>query len=282
MSWSDRRYDEEVGFRPRQPSSAVFVILGSIVGAHVLKALFVSTGAVSPGFTERWFGVSAEGLASGYLWQVVTYMFVHGGMGHLFWNAIVLFMAGRLVEALIGSRQLLIFAGVSGTVGVLGVFMPGVAPNIPTVGASGVITGLWTVAWCVAPNLPVNVFVATVRLKWLCGFFLLMDVLRALGDGQATFGTGSGTAYWTHLWGAFGGFACAFLWPRFLAPRLRETQRKVERKREAARAEREMSDEQELDRILAKINEEGMAALSDAERQFLKRRATKAQDSSKR
>lgn len=280
MAWSDRRYDEDTHFRPGRPTNALFVLLGSIVGAHVIKALFVAIGAVEPLWTERWFGVSSDGLARGYLWQVASYMFVHGGMGHLFWNGLGLFLVGRLLDMLIGPKKLLTFAAISGVIGAVGVYMPGAHPGIPTVGASGALTGLWIAAWCIAPNLQVNIFVAVVRLKWVCGFFLLLDVLRALGDGQATFGSGgSGVAYWVHLWGAFGGFLCAFVWPRYLAPQMKATQQRVERKREVARIEKEMDDERELDRILAKINAEGMTGLTDAERKFLKKRATRAQDS---
>ena len=56
-------------------------------------------------------------------------------------------------------------------------------------------------------------------------------------------------------------------------------QAKVKRKREVARLEKEMGDERELDRILAKINTDGMNALSDSERSFLQRRATRPHDS---
>jgi len=281
MAWSERQYDEQSQFKLEQPTNAVFWLLGCMVGAHVLKVILVGVGAVPPGSTEYWFGVSDFGLKAGYFWQPLTYFFVHGDEWHLFLNCLVLFFAARLLESLVGSRRTAIYALSCAVIGSLGVF-PEAGAGHPNVGASGGIAGLWVIAWCLAPNLQVSIFVAVVRLKWVCGVFLLWDVLRAFGGGHTTFGSASPIAYWGHLYGALGGFLIAFVWPRFMAPRMRAAQQTVERKREVARIEREAGDERELDRILAKINTEGMSQLSEAERKFLKRRATKAQETPKR
>ena len=44
-----------------------------------------------------------------YVWQVFTYMFLHGGFWHLFLNMFVLWMFGSEIEKLLGSRELLKF-----------------------------------------------------------------------------------------------------------------------------------------------------------------------------
>lgn len=281
MSWAERRYDDYDNFQQRRkaPSNALFWLLGTIVGAHVLKVILVGVSLIQPGWTERWFGVSDHGLLQGYLWQLVTYQFVHGSTFHILINALVLFFAGRILEPLIGSGRTVVFCLGCGAAASFGSFLPGGGDGIPTVGISGGIAALWVIAWCMAPNMPVSIIIAVVRLKWICMVFLLFDVLRAFGGGYQTIGSFSGIAYWCHLVGAFSGFCVAFVWPRYLKPRMSTMQAKVQRKREVARLEKEMGDERELDRILAKINSEGMNALSDSERRFLRRRATRYQDS---
>lgn len=281
MGWADRRYDDYESFQPRRSASsnALFWLLGTLVGAHVLKVILVGVGTVPIGWTEGWFGVSDQGLMDGYLWQPLTYQFVHGSTSHILINALVLFFAGRILEPLIGAGRTVLFCLGCGAVAAVGSFFPGAGGGIPTVGISGGISALWIIAWCKAPNLPVNVILAVVRLKWICMLFLLMDVLRAFGGGHQRFGSVSGVAVWCHLVGAFAGFCVAFVWPRLMKPGMSTMQAKVQRKREVARLEKDMGDERELDRILAKINTDGMTALSDSERRFLQRRATRSQGS---
>lgn len=47
-------------------------------------------------------------------WQYVTYMFMHGSVGHIFFNMFALFMFGRILESLWGSKRFLIFYFVCG------------------------------------------------------------------------------------------------------------------------------------------------------------------------
>ncbi len=254
-------------------SNSLYWLLGVLVGAHVLKVILVGVGVVPMRWPGEWLGVSRKTFEDGYVWQVLTYQFVHGGTFHILMNALVLFLAGRLLEPLVGAGRIVVLCLGCGAFASLGTLFPG-AGDLPTVGISGGVSALWVIAWCLAPNLPVNIIFAVVRLKWVCLLFLMFDVLRAFGGGYQRFGEGSQVAYWVHLCGAFAGFCVAFVWPRLLKPRFTRAQAKVARKREVAKLEQEMGDERELDRILAKINSEGMSALTDQERQFLKRRAS--------
>lgn len=80
-----------------------------------------------------------ERIADGEIWRLVTMMFVHAGLLHLFFNASALTEFGRSVENLYGPRRfLLIFFG-SGIAGASASF---VATPTPSVGASGGIFGL--------------------------------------------------------------------------------------------------------------------------------------------
>ena len=83
-----------------------------------------------------------------FLWQIVTYLFLHGGFGHLFWNMFSLWMFGCELERHWGSREFLKFFLITGMgAGVLSiVFQP--FSEIPTIGASGAIYGILMAFGC--------------------------------------------------------------------------------------------------------------------------------------
>ncbi len=72
-------------------------------------------------------------------WTVITYMFLHGGLGHIFFNMIGLFFFGPRLEQRLGGRHFIWFYFVSGMVGAaLSIF----TPRVPIVGASGAVFGV--------------------------------------------------------------------------------------------------------------------------------------------
>ncbi|MBI4534824.1 MAG: rhomboid family intramembrane serine protease, partial [Ignavibacteriae bacterium] len=77
-------------------------------------------------------------------WQLVTYMFMHGGLGHLFFNMLALWMFGMELENTWGSKRFLIYYLVCGLgAGISNLFVaPLVGPGAPTVGASGAVFGV--------------------------------------------------------------------------------------------------------------------------------------------
>lgn len=282
MAWSDRRYDFEEGpfKRPGQGANFLFWLLGIVAGCWVLEVLLVAVKLVDPGWFGRWFGVSSENLSRGYLWEIVTYQFVHAGATHLLLNLLGLFLVGRILAPSLGGKRLAAVCIGCGAVGALGVFLPGIEGRY-VVGISGGVNGVWIVAWCLFPNLELNLFFFVARLKFVAGAFLALDILTALGGGVAPAGSATCVAWQAHLMGALGGFIYAFGWPRLVQPRLMRMQENTRRRKDVARIEKEVSDERELDRILAKINQEGMPSLTDGERRFLKRSATRYHDSQK-
>ena len=92
-------------------------------------------------------------------YQVFTYMFLHGGLSHLFFNMFALWMFGRQLEYELGSQRFLIYYMVCGigaallqlgvgyaewvhAVDVNGIYGAVNLLRIPTVGASGAVFGL--------------------------------------------------------------------------------------------------------------------------------------------
>ena len=73
-------------------------------------------------------------------WTVITYMFLHGGFGHILFNMLALFFFGPRVESRLGSRRFATLYFVSGIMGaVLSIFF---APHVPIIGASGAVFGV--------------------------------------------------------------------------------------------------------------------------------------------
>ena len=81
----------------------------------------------------------------GYLWQLVTYMFLHQGIGHILFNMLALWMFGTEFERLWGTRRFLnfyFFCGVgAGLCVIVGNYLFG-NPDVGTVGSSGAIFGI--------------------------------------------------------------------------------------------------------------------------------------------
>jgi len=64
-----------------------------------------------------YFALSTEGLGHGYVWQLVTYQFMHAGWIHLILNCWAIIVFGREVERVLGARRYLALAFASGIVG---------------------------------------------------------------------------------------------------------------------------------------------------------------------
>lgn len=62
-------------------------------------------------FTQapRFFGVYYPDSPFFHIWQIITYMFMHGGFGHIFFNMFSLLMFGPIIEQILGSKRFLNF-----------------------------------------------------------------------------------------------------------------------------------------------------------------------------
>jgi membrane associated rhomboid family serine protease len=149
-----------------------------------------------------------------FLWQLVTYGFIHATLMHIFFNMLTLWFIGGRLEADFGARWLgenyfvsLIGAGLC-TIGVSYLPLPHVGPLSPTVGASGAIFGLLAAfAVYYGEQEMMLFFVLRMKAKYIVILFALFSVAMLL--------TNSGNvAYAAHL----GGLAFGYLYAK-LAPR---------------------------------------------------------------
>jgi membrane associated rhomboid family serine protease len=245
---------------------------------HLFHGSTVFTAA-GEGYMPGYLPLSAEGLTHGYIWQLVTYQFMHAGWLHLFLNAWVIFMFGRELESLLGGKKFLALMFSSGIVG--GVFQVLVAlvwPQYfggPVVGASACAFGLIAAYAMMFPHrelqlLLLFVFPVTLRAKTL----LIGSVVLAVAGIAFPMDNVANAA---HLGGMVMGwfFVRKILqgdWSR-LTGALRPAEKKSPAHRPLGRAAEVKPeagvDESEVDAILDKISAQGIQSLTKRERETL-------------
>lgn len=115
------------------------------------------------------------------LWTIVTSMFMHGSLAHLFVNMLSLLFIGSFLERLIGSKKFLFIYLVAGIVASLAFVFLALAFDqdltIPAVGASGAIFGIGGVLAVLTPKLPVYIMFIPIAMPMWLGIVLLLVVM---------------------------------------------------------------------------------------------------------
>src|SRR5437763_1960048 len=157
--------------------------------------------AGAPSFTHKFGLVPAEVTQNYYLWQLVTYIFLHGGFFHILFNMFGLYMFGGELEATWGTRQFTKFFFICGIGAALTSVVASPHSTIPIIGASGAIFGLLLAYGVLFPNRVIYLYmIIPIQAKWFVVIFGAITFLSALSA------TGSGVAYVAHLGGMLFGF----------------------------------------------------------------------------
>ncbi len=154
-------------------------------------------------------------------YQLVTHMFMHANLTHLFFNMFALYMFGPPIEMSFGSKRFLfyyLFAGFGAMFLQLGVSWleihqfgaPGYLANIPMVGASGAIFGLLAAFGYLFPNSQIMLIFPPIPMR--AKYFVLLYAGAELMFGLNTMGGNSGVAHFAHVGGALFGFLLLLYW----------------------------------------------------------------------
>jgi membrane associated rhomboid family serine protease len=147
-------------------------------------------------------------ITRGYFWQFFTYMFVHAGFLHIFYNMFGLLVFGPKIEFTMGKKKFLKFYLICGVFSsvfytLITLLVTGVS-GIPMVGASGAIFGILTAYGLMFPRdiIYVQFFFPMPAIVFVLfyGFMQLILGIAALG------GAGGRIAYLGHLGGMIAGF----------------------------------------------------------------------------
>ena len=208
-------------------------------------------------------------------WTIISYMFLHGGFGHLLFNMIALFFFGPRLESRLGSPNFLILYTVSGVTG--GLLSLVFSPWAAIIGASGAIFGVllgFAMFWPRDQILIWGILPIEAR-----GLVAGMTVLALMGGFT---GSGGGVAHFAPLGGFVGGFLSlkffewrspANAWKRKTAPAAKRESgpSALARWNSIKRDEMHEVNRAELDRILDQISTTGLASLTPSDREFLER-----------
>jgi len=141
-------------------------------------------------------------------WQLVTYMFLHGNLHHIFLNMLMLWMFGMELENTWGSKKFLILYLAAGIIaGLANLFIaPLFSEAGRTIGASGGVYAVLVAFAMIFPNRHIYLyFFVPIRAKYLITFFILLEVFNGVS------GTMDGIAHIAHLGGAIIGALWVFL-----------------------------------------------------------------------
>jgi len=266
-------------------------IAEKLIVANVLVFLLDGLMVALMGFSvSPWFHLPKDFMSFlGQPWSLVTYSFFHAGLGHIFWNMLMLYFAGRIFLNLFGPQRLInvYFLGVilGGLVFLLSynVFPTLLDSNSALIGASAGVTAVLIFVCAYMPNQEVRIIFFNVKLWHVGVFFVLVDLV------QIPYGGNIGGRL-AHLGGAFLGYFYARQlikgkdigagFERFrnsvaqlFRPREKKAPMKtVYKKRSAPDSKAEYdrkAQQRKIDAILDKISTSGYESLSKEEKDFL-------------
>ena len=245
------------------PKGVKFLVIINVI-VFILAEL---SGQKSILFTS--FGLVPSEVWTNYkVWQLFTYLFIHGGFIHIFFNMFVLWMFGKDLEMQWGKNQFLFFYFTCGIGAGLITVLFGIYSIVPIVGASGAVYGLLVAYGFTYPN----------RMVYLYGLFPLKVKYMVLGLGVIAFiaflsANQSNVSHITHLSGMVIGLLFIYFnvnWKNlkmgYYKLRLKNMKQKLPNNNG-----KEILMKKRVDEILDKLNESGWESLTDQEEKYLTR-----------
>jgi membrane associated rhomboid family serine protease len=262
----DRDYMRQPAYHEPRVSFTVALL---IVNAVVFLVECATLGYPPIFLPGNYFALSVEGLKHGFVWQLLTYQFMHAGLLHIFLNGWAIYVFGREIEAVLGSRKFLILFLSAGVIG-------------------GIVQELTALVWPDLFGLPV-VGASAGAFGLVAAYAMLFPEreLTLLLFGLAFHGNNIANA--AHLGGMLTGivFIRQFIqgrWPHWTFPTRRSTPRKLVASRSgngsfwrsaAGKPDEDLPAAEflssEVDPILDKISAHGIHSLTAREREILER-----------
>ncbi len=256
-----------------------------LIIANVVVFIFqiVLGSTASRQFTGLFGLVPAFVIRKLMFWQFFTYMFLHGGIGHIAINMFVLWMFGCDLEREWGEKKFLHYYLITGIGAGFVYYLSAVNSGIPTIGASGAIFGVLVAFGMTFPERVITllfffIFPVNMKAKHLVILVAGVEFLSYLSYGKA-----DGIARFAHL----GGMLVGYLYlktgrrgsgeiPSWSNLSFQLSQWRI-RQRAKQREAREK--EEDIDAILDKISRRGMGSLTPGEKRILRRKSKKNPES---
>ena len=194
----------QYSFGPGAMSPVVKMLLLINVGVFLTTALIPQ---LFP-YVVEYFGLTPQHvLEQMRLWELITWMFVHGGITHILFNMLILWMFGVQLERIWGPKFFLHYYFITGIGAGLTVIVVGLLPFafaestylLPTIGASGAIYGLLVAFALYYPETPILMFfLFPVPAKY---FVMIIGTISFLSVPR-----GGGVSHVAHLGGLVVGY----------------------------------------------------------------------------
>jgi membrane associated rhomboid family serine protease len=222
-------------------------------------------------------------------WTLLTYMFTHLGLMHIFWNMISLFWFGDILAGYTSNRKIIPLYILGGLAGGLAsilfvTFVPMLRGDLgaPLIGASAGVTAIIVAAATLVPEVRMNlIFIGPVKLLYVAIFCIFIDILNVASYNNA----GGNLA---HLGGALMGYIFIvqykkgrdlgkfinrfFDWLGGIFKGSSKSRMKVVHKRAMSDEEYnqlKVVNQKQVDAILDKISKSGYESLSKSEKEIL-------------
>jgi membrane associated rhomboid family serine protease len=281
----DRDYMRQPDYHESRVSFTVALL---IVNAAVFLVQLAASNTSSGAEIEwKYFALSLDGLKSGFVWQLLTFQFMHTGWMHIIFNSLAIYFFGRPVEIALGRRHFLTLYLSAGIVGGLvqmlfALWFPSFGGAVvgASAGGYGLVAAFAILHWEERFNMLIYFIPVTMTGKILLAVSLALAFLGILTPN-------SGVANAAHLGGILTGayYVRLFIqgqWPGWKFPSRRSAAHELTAKRagkgafwhSAADKPNEDLDtdeflKSEVDPILEKISAHGIHSLTAREREIL-------------
>ncbi len=285
MSWRQYEYYERPHFRfgPKITDTVkTLIIINVVIFLSTYLTQFLREGRFWNLIMDYFSVVPSLVIKKLYLWQFVTYMFLHGGIWHILINMFILWMLGSEVERHMGKRdfiRLYLFTGIGAALCHL---LFNWRSPIPMIGASGAVFGVLIAFAMIFPERYITLLIffflpVTIKAKYLALGLAGIELLSTLSAAK------SPIAHFAHLGGIFFGYLymrfvhhlpLPFAFSSQLWWSLRNRFLRIRLKKSRNRYKPIDSDEfisREIDPILEKISKHGIKSLSRREKRILKK-----------
>lgn len=261
---------------PLTPGVKKLLILNSSI--FLLQQI---TGLVTDSaFPEVLFGLSHEGFINHLmLWQPVTYMFLHGGWIHIFFNLLGLWMFAGEVESYLGEKRFIGFYILSGLGAGLFIALMNYYVFITfgyggvTIGASGALYAILIAYAMLWPDREVLLyFLFPVKIKYLLLAYGIFEFFSTLSTAA---GKGGNISHIGHIGGLVAGF---FLMRIYMNPSVKkessfsllyDMKKRQRLKKKKKEIDERIEAKKIIDNLLVKIAREGMSSLTTDEKKKL-------------
>ncbi|KKM23206.1 hypothetical protein LCGC14_1617530, partial [marine sediment metagenome] len=236
-------------------TSIVNVLPEGMVGEDIVHQIGLGVDR----FTSLFYLYPPFAIGKLWLWQFITYMFLHSihDPWHIVINMLALWMFGSEVERAMGTKKFLTMYFTAGVFA--GIFCCIFTPNNPILGASGAIFAVEIAFAMFFPNTTVIFFIFPMKAKYLIMIFVGITIFNCLMPA------GGNVAHFAHLGGLLYGFLFVRYEPKFsnllISWQVQQQEKEYKKEEELKR---------QVDQLLDKVNREGMKNLTRKERAFLR------------